>query len=610
MATVRELVTMLGYKINQQQLSQAEASMNRMGSKIKGSVGGAMNQASTQASGFFTAMKWGAAGIVGSILAIGKKSLDAAADMETLNAKFEVMLGSSEKASTMVTDLRKFAASTPFALKDLSEGAVTLLNFGLKGEQVIPTLRMLGDVAGDSNDKFRALALVFGQIQSTGKLMGGDLLQLINAGFNPLQVISKKTGQSVASLKDAMSKGAISADMVTEAFKIATSEGGLFFKNMEKQSQTLNGMISTMKDAFKDLLVSIGQPMIPLAKELVGTVTELVQGTLGQIIQVLVSTLIPIIQLLSTLLKPLLNAVLPVVDEFSTIFIQLFNLVGKLLAPAIQLLFPILQFLGIILGYIGDTIYRLTPVFDMLGEVIQALIPAIEPILSALIDIIDSVFEVVSPLIDIFILLLRLVLVPLIPILKIIGQLFGFIMRFIVLLIKPVAEFIQQLANLAAVFFESMKPLFDFFALILTKIAENLGTLNPALGWLGTLFGWLGNILNWVIGIVSTTIKAFQYLAKKILSFKDDILDFLGFGKKKVNEQVWSGAASDLKSAAKEFGLGTKSFKQTNISMKNKIGVTALKPIDSKAGAQSAVTEAAKSIFSLELQKLLINTGY
>ena len=103
---------------------------------------------------------------------------------------------------------------------------------------VVPTLKMLGDIAGADQNKLNGLALVFGQIQSTGRLMGQDLLQLINQGFNPLTEISKQTGMSVADLKKAMEKGAISADMVTLAFKSATSAGGLFYGNLEAQSQT------------------------------------------------------------------------------------------------------------------------------------------------------------------------------------------------------------------------------------------------------------------------------------------------------------------------------------------------------------------------------------
>jgi len=142
-----------------------------------------------------------------------------AADLEQTKIAFEVMTGSAEKASRMVENLQKMGAKTPYESKDLLESAKTLMLFGVQAEKVEGMLQMLGDVASGSSDKLKSLSLAFAQVQSTGRLTGQDLLQMINAGFNPLQIISEKTGKSMAELKEQMSKGAISADAVTKAFK-------------------------------------------------------------------------------------------------------------------------------------------------------------------------------------------------------------------------------------------------------------------------------------------------------------------------------------------------------------------------------------------------------
>lgn len=197
---------------------------------------------------------------------LAKTGLDAAMTMETLNAQFKVMTGSAERSAELLADISDFAAKTPFSKLGLADAGKTLMAFGLEAEKVVPTLRMLGDVAGADQTKLKGLALVFGQIQSTGRLMGQDLLQLINQGFNPLTEISKKTGISVAKLKDAMAQGAITADMVTAAFQSATSEGGLFYKNLEAQSQTLQGRISTLKDNFVTALQNMAEAFMPLLK--------------------------------------------------------------------------------------------------------------------------------------------------------------------------------------------------------------------------------------------------------------------------------------------------------------------------------------------------------
>jgi tape measure domain-containing protein len=191
-----------------------------------------------------------------------------AADLEQTKIAFEVMTGSAEKATRMVENLQKMGAKTPYESKDLLESAKTLMLFGVEAEKVEGTLQMLGDVASGSSDKLKSLSLAFAQVQSTGRLTGQDLLQMINAGFNPLQIISEKTGKSMAELKDQMSKGAISADAVTKAFKIATSEGGRFFGMMDKQSGTTLGKFSTLMDNMKLALTNIGTALLPFANKL------------------------------------------------------------------------------------------------------------------------------------------------------------------------------------------------------------------------------------------------------------------------------------------------------------------------------------------------------
>jgi hypothetical protein len=107
-------------------------------------------------------------------------------------------------------------------------------------------------------------------------------LQLINGGFNPLQVMSEKTGKSMSQLKDEMSKGAISFEMVEQAFKDATGEGGLFFDMMEKQSNTLAGTISTLEGGVADLMRQFGEGMLPELKAVTGAMLELA-GAMGDV---------------------------------------------------------------------------------------------------------------------------------------------------------------------------------------------------------------------------------------------------------------------------------------------------------------------------------------
>lgn len=239
-------------------LRRASMSAQAAGAKIsKGissaAIGIAKAGAAATAAGAAIAATAAAAGLF--------KGMKGAAEIEQLGIAFEVMTGSAEKGRDILEQIRVFGAETPYEFPALAKGAQTLLAFGLAAEDVLPTLHMLGDIAAGNGEKMESLSLVFGQIASTGRLMGGDLLQLINAGFNPLQEISAKTGESMIELKKRMEAGLIPFSEVKQAFKDATSEGGKFFGMTARQSKTFNGLMSTVKDSINNALNEFAKPI-------------------------------------------------------------------------------------------------------------------------------------------------------------------------------------------------------------------------------------------------------------------------------------------------------------------------------------------------------------
>lgn len=258
-------------------LKKAESATIQLGKSFEG-VGSKIDSVAKNMVGFGKQMSMF---ITAPLLAIGGAALKSAADLETNTVAFEVMLGSAEKAQKMLADLATFAAKTPFALPDLQEASKLMLNFGIAAEDILPNLQMLGDVAGGNAQKLQSLALVFSQVSSAGKLQGQDLLQLINAGFNPLKEISDRTGQSMGELRKKMEQGAISADMVSESFKKATGPGGMFFGMMEKQSQTLAGRFSTLKDTAAAFGREIMEVVVPVISEFIAGITALLERFTG-----------------------------------------------------------------------------------------------------------------------------------------------------------------------------------------------------------------------------------------------------------------------------------------------------------------------------------------
>ena len=200
---------------------------------------------------------------------------------EKATADFKVLLNSIDAAKEHIADLRRFASSTPLTFDDLAKASKLLLSFGANVQDVMPYLKTLGDISMGNAQKFQGLALVFAQVQSAGKLMGQDLLQMINQGFNPLTIIAQQTGKSVSELKDLMSEGAISFEMVAEAMRVATSEGGLFCGAMDEASQTGEGLMSTLQDKWADAVRTFGNAFTDSAKNglqfLIDKLTELAE---------------------------------------------------------------------------------------------------------------------------------------------------------------------------------------------------------------------------------------------------------------------------------------------------------------------------------------------
>lgn len=245
-------------KLNQlgNQLSQLANSTQRSGNMISGS----MNNASNQISSAFGAMGVAltTAGITAGIIAFGKSALSTAAELEQTSVAFEVFTGSAETAGTMLNQLKAQALKSPMQFLDITKGAQILLQYGLTAEQVVPITKMLGDVSAGNADKFNRLSLAFGQVNAAGRLMGQEARQMINAGFNPLQAISDKTGESMASLTQKMHDGKISVKDVGDAFLAATSEGGRFFGMADKQSQTLQGAYNKLSESVTFAMGDIG----------------------------------------------------------------------------------------------------------------------------------------------------------------------------------------------------------------------------------------------------------------------------------------------------------------------------------------------------------------
>ena len=227
------------------------------------------NKIGKAAAAYFTATQ---------IWEFGKAVVNVRKEIENFEISFNTLLGSKEKGKAFFEEIKEFAVKTPLQLNDIAGAAQTLLGFGIEANRIMPILRQLGDISMGNAERFKALALAFAQATSAGKLQGQDLMQMINAGFNPLNEIAKKTGKSIGELKEEMSKGKISAEDLADALNSATAQGGQFYGMLEQQSKGIEGALSNLEGAWNDALNEIGENSQEVFTDAIGLATLAVKN--------------------------------------------------------------------------------------------------------------------------------------------------------------------------------------------------------------------------------------------------------------------------------------------------------------------------------------------
>lgn len=230
-------------------------------------------------------------GGAGVLKALGSEMIRVRGEFQSMQTAIETMVG-KDMAGQLIPQIKELAKVSPLTMSDMVGAEKMMLGFNIQAEDTIKYLKAISDISMGESTKFNSLTLAFSQMSAAGKLMGQDLNQMINAGFNPLQIISEKTGKSIATLKDEMSKGAISAEMVQQAFIDATSAGGKFYNMSENASKTINGQLSMMQDTLDNAFNEMGQKSESVIMKGIQMTTLLIQNyeTVGKVLAGLVVT--------------------------------------------------------------------------------------------------------------------------------------------------------------------------------------------------------------------------------------------------------------------------------------------------------------------------------
>lgn len=196
---------------------------------------------------------------------------------QTAQAGFQKLTGSSSAAAEIIKGIHNMASTSLFDNDKLQANATSLLESGVAGEKLLPTLSMLGDVSGGNQAKMDTLTKAFGDMQSAGHLTSESLKEMNEAGFKPLELLAASSGQTVEQLKTQMEAGGISTESVAGALQRATSQGGEFFGVMKEQSETAAGQWHGLKEKMAEAGATVGNALMP-------TVSNFLENTLKPLV--------------------------------------------------------------------------------------------------------------------------------------------------------------------------------------------------------------------------------------------------------------------------------------------------------------------------------------
>ena len=180
-------------------------------------------------------------------------------EFQQLDVAFRTMLGSAEKADALMLQLVRTAATTPFDLQGVAQGAKQLLAYGIAAEDVNDTLVRCGDVAAGLSIPLNDLVYLYGTTMTQGRMFTQDLRQFQGRGIPIAEELAKVLGTTTDKLGDMVTAGRVTSDVFQQAFNNMTSAGSRFGGLMDEQSKTITGQISNIEDAIDVMFNKLGQ---------------------------------------------------------------------------------------------------------------------------------------------------------------------------------------------------------------------------------------------------------------------------------------------------------------------------------------------------------------
>ena len=208
--------------------------------------------------------------------------VDVTGQFEVQKMALRNMLQDVEAADRIFQDLYEFSSRSTYRFSELAKYSKQLAAFNISKDSLLETTKMLGDVASGVGVSMDRLILAYGHVKSSGFLRGIQLRSFSQNGVPILEELSKMFTEiegkavSLGDVFDKMMKREIPFEMVEEAFKRMTSEGGKFYRMQEVLAKTLAGQINILKGKWENMMYAIGQSEEGFLKGTVQSLTKIV----------------------------------------------------------------------------------------------------------------------------------------------------------------------------------------------------------------------------------------------------------------------------------------------------------------------------------------------
>ena len=233
--------------------------------------GGAAGSGGGSGLGLLTAIATRAGGALAAVAGARQMyQLTVEADKANISLRqtesiLQAISGSDIQGSALIGDIRQLTKTMPLSFKGAAEAAKSMMAYGFSSREVIPVIRQVGMITAGNSERFAALTNAIAQMRGANRLMGQEVIQAVNAGWNPLAEISRNTGKSMSVLKKEMEEGSISFDMVAKALETATSATGRFGGIADKIMDTVAGKSALLASKWEESMATMGRAIEPLS---------------------------------------------------------------------------------------------------------------------------------------------------------------------------------------------------------------------------------------------------------------------------------------------------------------------------------------------------------